>query len=713
MSFHTYRVTELYSSADGLIQYIELKESQGLSGQSFWNGITIKSRTAVDASVPVTYTFLNDLPSTSTAGTTVLLATQGFANLGLVTPDFIIPNGFLLSGGGILNFGNVDQLQYPALPTDGFHSINRVNVASQWATGTGLSSAGTPTNFSGSSAILGLGGHIDGTAGADTITGTSGADEIFPGLGDDVVHAGGGNDVVFAHDASIGAAVNEGNDTIFGDSGDDYLSAYPGLGNHSMDGGLGKDSLFAGSGADTLLGGDDDDYLSSDGVSGNHSLDGGAGKDALYGGAGRDTLLGGSGADTLFGGNGSSVLDGGDDNDLVDARGRTGNNQLFGGAGADTLNGGNGNDSLYGDDGSDQLSTQGQSGNHWLDGGANADTLIGSAGQDTLTGGSGDDSLTGGAGNDVFLFAAQGNGVDQISDFASGDLLRITGGNFSGEVSTGTGSALGLGGVQLSTANGTSVLFIGTDAVAGADIEIHLDGTRLPGDFVLAGNQISFGAITANGKAVDFLAFSWKAHTLLDGVSIGGAGQNTSTGVAGSASFAAVADNVLPLSVARDAPAESAATAAAVNLQDAIAIMRLIVGLEANGVGKPLSPYQALAADFDNNGTVSLNDAIAVLRHVVGLSSPEPTWHFANEADLSVPGKAGLNPGAPPAITADLSASSPVHVGLVGYLSGDVDGSFGGAANAQDLDNTQPGYFVALVDSHPGLSLAQFGIYPV
>ncbi len=371
---------------------------------------------------------------------------------------------------------------------------------------------------------------------------------------------------------------------------------------------------------------------------------------------------------------------------------------------------GSGNDSLLGNDLDNAL--DGGAGNDNFDGGSGADTLIGSAGQDTLTGGGGDDSLSGGAGNDVFLFAAQGNGIDQISDFASGDLLRITGGSFSGEISIGTGSDLGLGGVQLSSANGASALFIGTDSVAGADIEIHLDGTRLPADFVLAGNQICYGAITASGKAVDFLAFSWKAHTLLDGVSIEGGDQRASTGVAGSASFAAVADNLLALTVVRDVPSgEGTATSAAVNLQDAIAIMRMIVGLEVNGTGKPLSPYQALAADFDNNGTVSLNDAIAVLRHVVGLSAPEPAWHFADEADLSVPGRANLAPGAAPAINADLSASSPVHVGLVGYLSGDMDGSFGGAASAQDQDNTQPGYFAALVDNHPGLSLAQFGIY--
>ena len=51
-----------------------------------------------------------------------------------------------------------------------------------------------------------------------------------------------------------------------------------------------------------------------------------------------------------------------------------------------------------------------------------------------------------------------------------------------------------------------------------------------------------------------------------------------------------------------------------------------------------------------------------------------------------------------------------MHVGLVAYLSGDVDGSFAGAANSQDLDYAQPDYFTTLTQTH-GLDPAQFGIY--
>ena len=91
--------------------------------------------------------------------------------------------------------------------------------------------------------------------------------------------------------------------------------------------------------------------------------------------------------------------------------------------------------------------------------------------------------------------------------------------------------------------------------------------------------------------------------------------------------------------------------------------------------------------------------------------APEPSWHFLNELDTSVGNQAMLKLGlAQLSIAAELGSTSPVHVGLVAYLSGDVDGSYEGSADSSDLDVTEPNYFVTLVANHPGvLSAAQFG----
>ena len=210
------------------------------------------------------------------------------------------------------------------------------------------------------------------------------------------------------------------------------------------------------------------------------------------------------------------------------------------------------------------------------------------------------------------------------------------------------------------------------------------------------------------GKAVGLLAYSWKAHTLLDAVDLSVAGHTASTTSGGTASLTAGAGSTLDMTAARGIPsAEGTATSQSVNLQDAIAILKMIVGLDVNGAGKALSPYQAYAADFDGNGKVELSDAIAVLKHVVGLPSPAPQWLFFNEADTTVPGKANLSPGTAPALSADMSPAGPVHVGLVGVLRGDVDGSYsGGGAQTADLNYFQ------LLAADKGLNLSQFGVYP-
>ena len=217
------------------------------------------------------------------------------------------------------------------------------------------------------------------------------------------------------------------------------------------------------------------------------------------------------------------------------------------------------------------------------------------------------------------------------------------------------------------------------------------------------------------GANVDMLTYSWNAHTLLSGISLSTDGHSGSTGAGGAAGFTAVVGTSMALTAVRAVPAaEAASTDQAVNLQDAIAILKMIVGLDVNGAGKALSPYQAYAADYDGSGKIELSDAIGVLKHVVGLDAPTPQWLFFNEIDLTVPGKANLLPGSVPGLSADLSGSGAIHVGLVGVLRGDVDGSYAGAAGALDLDTdaTHANYFTLLLAAHKELSPSQFGVYP-
>jgi hypothetical protein len=52
--------------------------------------------------------FATDLPSSETADRRVLIGTQGFADLNLIAPDYIVPNQFLATDGGALDYAGVD-----------------------------------------------------------------------------------------------------------------------------------------------------------------------------------------------------------------------------------------------------------------------------------------------------------------------------------------------------------------------------------------------------------------------------------------------------------------------------------------------------------------------------------------------------------------------------------------------------------------------------
>ncbi|NBX14762.1 MAG: hypothetical protein EBR17_06445, partial [Betaproteobacteria bacterium] len=242
-----------------------------------------------------------------------------------------------------------------------------------------------------------------------------------------------------------------------------------------------------------------------------------------------------------------------------------------------------------------------------------------------------------------------------------------------------------------------------TVLVVDTDTAGNTDSARL--SFTLKGAQEPVG------KSINLQAYSWSSHTLLNDVLIDD-GTTKSTTVAGQAQWTVATRTQVTLSAAMDTsaigPAAIAASSAAVNLQDAIAILKMIVGLNVNGVNKPLSPYQVLAADTDGNGSVELNDAIGVLKYVVGLTQTQPAWHFVSELDTSVVAMENLKPGKPTSsIVASLESATPAHIGLVAYLTGDVDGSYTLGSNHLTQD-----YFTTLVGNHPNeLSLSQFGIY--
>jgi hypothetical protein len=151
--FHTYKIDQIFSNADGTVQYVMMHESQGMSAENFWMG---NSLTSTHLGTTQTYIFRNNLPGVmcgyygcgggGTANTRVLIASQGFAALHLVTPDFIMPNGFIATDGATLNYAGVDFVTFASLPTDGVHALDR----------NGAVVPNVATNFAGQSASVTL-----------------------------------------------------------------------------------------------------------------------------------------------------------------------------------------------------------------------------------------------------------------------------------------------------------------------------------------------------------------------------------------------------------------------------------------------------------------------------------------------------------------------------------------------------------------------------
>jgi len=391
MSFHLYRITEIYSNPSGTVQFIELSVGNA-NGESFWAGVNLR---AMAGGVTRSFSFPSNLPSSNTANTTVLIATQGFADLGIVTPDFIIPNGFVFVSGGTLNFGGADELTHGAFPANGQQSLNRDGVAA----------TATPRNFAGASASLPL-PVLQGTAGPDEITGTPLSERIEGGAGNDTLRTGGGDDTVNAGEGDDNVFSGPGNDTLDGGPGWDHLyfgeataGVHIDMRSGTATGGAGTDLfsnfelLFGSRFADTFIGHDQ-------GVN-------------FLGGDGDDHITGGAGNDRLEGNGGDDFIDGRDGVDLVAYYSAAGpvvvnlsTGRASGGLGQDTL-----------------VSIEGVIGSVF------GDTLTGSAASNFLDGADGDDRFFATAGDDSY---AGGLGLDRI-DYPlarSAYTLRVSNGEF-------------------------------------------------------------------------------------------------------------------------------------------------------------------------------------------------------------------------------------------------------------------------------------------
>jgi hypothetical protein len=162
-AFHLWQVKEVFSTADGSVQFIEMFSS--FTGQTLTSGLTLTANS--DGSIK-TFTFPSNLSNANTSS--LLIATTGFGSLaGGVTPDFTFSQSTTPISGSFFNpnatnlsftfSGSGDSMSFTgaSLPKDGIQSLTDAGAVG-FPPGVPNISSGvnSPTNLSGNTGSVNL-----------------------------------------------------------------------------------------------------------------------------------------------------------------------------------------------------------------------------------------------------------------------------------------------------------------------------------------------------------------------------------------------------------------------------------------------------------------------------------------------------------------------------------------------------------------------------
>lgn len=308
------------------------------------------------------------------------------------------------------------------------------------------------------------------------------------------------------------------------------------------------------------------------------------------------------------------------------------------------LDGGDGRNIVVAD-GSNQYIVLGEE-DDTLDGGAGDDTVGSAGGDDVIDGGSGNDLVFGGAGNDTL----DGGDGDDIAEF-QGDYADYLI-SFDRESETWT-----------------------VQDERDASVEGH-DGT----DTVTGVEQFRFGDMskTAEAHEAGVQVTHWKSGAAINGVSetITDVDSDRSTSAmtdeAGQASNGMLLQGRYSLEVGKEA---SSADASAVSVTDALSALKIAFGVNPNG-GDPVSPYQYLASDVDQNGQVQVADALTVLKRAFGIDQTDEWAFVTDQVEQIEMSRIDVDWGS---ANIPVTLDQDTRIDLVGVLLGDVNGSWAAA----------------------------------
>jgi hypothetical protein len=157
-AFHLWDITEVYSNADGSVQFIEFFTTTNSQDELFGHDVTTNANT---------FTIPHDLGTAdpignpngggdnATANRFFLIATPGFAAIpGAPEPDYVLAGPlFFSTGGDTITLVGADSLAFAGgeLPLDGVQSLNE-----SFGGLNRLAAVNSPTNFAGDTGSIDL-----------------------------------------------------------------------------------------------------------------------------------------------------------------------------------------------------------------------------------------------------------------------------------------------------------------------------------------------------------------------------------------------------------------------------------------------------------------------------------------------------------------------------------------------------------------------------
>ncbi len=204
--------------------------------------------------------------------------------------------------------------------------------------------------------------------------------------------------------------------------------------------------------------------------------------------------------------------------------------------------------------------------------------------------------------------------------------------------------------------------------------------------------------------------YHWKNHSLLQGVQVSDGTTFATSG--GNGNFRFNAANLTSALLAAELDVQGIGSA--IDSSDALAALKIATGRNPNADGSPITPYQYIAADMNEDGVVTSADALAILKLSQGHSDvPSAKWLFVRESEdfwnETINSFTTSRKSVVYDKSIDVSTQSDVKVNLVAVLKGDVNGSWQAADSMGDLSTLDPGYFADL-SNRLGSPQSQWGL---